>query len=469
MGRLFWKIFLWFWLATLLMGAAVAWGVAQYYRHSDDVRLSAVRRELLQARLEMVAEVLERGGARHARRVLERMPQRRLHLFVVDEQGRELLGRPLPPGLREVLREHVEEEPESSGGEEDHEHWPARAVTGADGVRYRLVAAFPPPPPMHALLQRGDASLTALRLGIAAGVSALLCFWLAWYLSRPVRSLRQAARELAAGHLDSRVGDLGGRRDEIADLATDFDHMAQRLQAQVENQRRLLRDLSHELRSPLARLQVALGLARRQGPEELGPQLDRIERDLGRMEQLIGQMLALSRTEAQAAGEPAAALDLMGLLQEVIRDVAIEAAEKGCVVDLAAPPSWPMRGHPELLRRALENLLRNAVRHTAPGSRIEVRAEPRGGAIHLEFRDAGPGVPEEQLERIFEPFVRLDEAREHAGGHGLGLAIARAAVQAHGGTLRARNREGGGLCVELELPAAGSAQPARAASPQKGL
>ena len=201
-------------------------------------------------------------------------------------------------------------------------------------------------------------------------------------------------------------------------------------------------------------------MARRQGSDDLGPQLDRIERDLERMEDLIGQMLALSRTEALATDLPLCPLDLIVLLREVLRDAGVEAADKGCSIDYQGPDSWPMRGHSELLRRALENVLRNAIRHTPPGSRITVRARILDEGVLVTVRDAGPGVPESQLERIFESFVRLDEAREHEAGHGLGLAIVRAAVQAHRGRVRARNADGGGLCVEIELPRAGPAQSA---------
>ncbi len=472
MGRLFWKIFLWFWCATLLMGVGIAWGVAQYYRHSDDVTLSEIRRLLLEARIDTVAEMLRRQGPAAAREQLRRRDQRVL-VFAVDEEGNELLGRTLPPALRESHLHPEESHDEYWEEEEEHEHWPERRIRGRDGRAYRIAAflAEPAKEQVPRLMQAGGPRVVALRVGIGLGISALFCFWLAWYLTRPVRRLRQASRALADGALDSRVaGSMGRRRDEIADLGHDFDHMAARLQAQIEAQRRLLRDLSHELRSPLARLQVALGLARRQGGEAVAPQLDRIGRDLERMEALIGQMLSLSRTEAQAGGSPPRELDLAALLQEVVQDAALEAAQKGCRIDCHAPASLPIRGHPELLRRALENLLRNAIRHTPAKGSVEIRLERLEGGVHLEVSDTGPGVPEEELERIFEPFVRLDEARGHdSGGHGLGLAIARAAVLAHQGRIRARNRPGGGLYVEIELPREGSPQPAATASPQKGL
>ena len=471
MGRLFWKIFLWFWCATLLMGVGIAWGVAQYYRHSDDVTLSEIRRLLLVARIDTVAELLRRQGPAAAREQLRRRDQRVL-VFAVDEEGNELLGRTLPPALREShLR--PEESHDEHWEEEEHEHWPERRIRGRDGRAYRIAAflAEPAAEQVPRLMQAGGPRLVALRVGIGLGISALFCFWLAWYLTRPVHRLRQASRALADGALDSRVaGSIGRRRDEIADLGRDFDHMAARLQAQIEAQRRLLRDLSHELRSPLARLQMALGLARRQGGEAVAPQLDRIGRDLERMEALIGQMLALSRTEAQAGGAPARELDLAALLREVVQDAALEAAQRGCRIDCRAPDALRLRGHPELLRRALENLLRNAIRHAPANGSVEIRLEDPEGKVQLEVCDTGPGVPEEELGRIFEPFVRLDEARGHdSGGHGLGLAIARAAVLAHQGRIRARNRPGGGLCVAIELPGEEGAQPAATASPQKGL
>jgi len=455
MGRLFWKIFLWFWCATLLMGVGIAWGVAQYYRHSDDVTLGAFRRELLGARVDTVATVLAHGGVEAARTLLRRHPGRRVLVFVVDENDRELLGRPLPPVLREFHREEAEEE----ASEAPHEHWPQRKVTGLDGHHYQVSAILSPPPPGHApgFFRHGGPELTALRIGIALGISALLCFWLAWYLTRPVRNLRQASRALADGDLDTRVGrSMGGRRDEIADLGRDFDHMAQRLQAQVMVQRQLLRDLSHELRSPLARLQVALGLARRHDDDDLAPQLDRIERDLQRMEELIGQMLSLSRLETEGAVEMGRSIDIAELLRQVIEDVRLEANEKGCRLEFQGPERWVLQGNTELLRRTLENVLRNAVRHTATDTTVTIAAQtdqPQPGWLQITICDHGPGVVEDQLQRIFEPFVRISTARERdSGGYGLGLTIASRAVAAHGGRIEARNRPGGGLCISIGLP-----------------
>jgi len=255
---------------------------------------------------------------------------------------------------------------------------------------------------------------------------------------------------------------LGRRRDEIADLGRDFDHMAARLQALVEAQKRLLHDVSHELRSPLARLQVAVGLARQQ-PERLESALERIERETARLDALVGELLTLSRLEAGVTGAPAGVLDAGELLEEIVADARFEAEAAGCRVELQLRGALAVHGRDELLRRALENVIRNAVRYTARDTVVEVSAARDAVELAITVCDRGPGVPEAELDRLFEPFFRAERGAQRAG-YGLGLAIARRAVEAHSGRIRASNRPGGGLCVEIRLPVGADA----AASPADG-
>jgi two-component system OmpR family sensor kinase len=276
---------------------------------------------------------------------------------------------------------------------------------------------------------------------------------LAWYLARPLRHLRQASHRLAGGALDTRVGPaMGGRRDEIADLGRDFDDMAGRLQALVGAQRRLFADVSHEIRSPLARLQVAVAIARQQ-PERTAAALDRIEREARRLDDLVGEVLTLSQLETGVAGAGEEYLDLVGLLEEVVENARFEAEAAGRRVELRADGEMVVNGRAELLRRALENVIRNAVRYTGPSTAVEVSAnrDASAGLVTVTICDRGPGVPETDLTAIFQPFYRAGEPGRE--GHGLGLAIARRAVEAHAGRIRAFNRPGGGLCVEIVLKA----------------
>jgi two-component system sensor histidine kinase CpxA len=248
-------------------------------------------------------------------------------------------------------------------------------------------------------------------------------------------------------------------RNEITALANDFDEMAARIEALVEGQQRLLRDISHELRSPLTRLGIALELARKHaGTPEQEKSLQRIELESERMNSMIGQLLDLTRMEHADTKKARTEVDLGVLLREIVEDAAYEAAERDICVELKnAQSSQSPVVHvvPELIAQAFENVIRNAVRYTVNGSHVEVEIYSAISEVHILVRDQGPGVAEEELEKLFIPFYRVAEARErHTGGTGIGLAIARRAVELHHGRIKASNRVGGGLEVEIVLPGA---------------
>jgi two-component system OmpR family sensor kinase len=242
---------------------------------------------------------------------------------------------------------------------------------------------------------------------------------------------------------------MKGRRDEIADLGEEFDEMARQLQKLVEAQRRLLHDVSHELRSPLARLQAAIGLVR-QDPRRLEASLERIEREVVRLDELVGEVLALARMEGAKPATSEETVDLAELVAGVADDARFEAqaAKRDMALELSNPVL--VRGKADLLQRAVENVIRNAVKYTAEGSTVEVKLSAHGNRARLVVRDHGPGVAPGEAERIFEPFYRSGR-NASVEGFGLGLAIAQAAIAAHHGSIRAENAEGGGLRVEIEL------------------
>lgn len=284
-------------------------------------------------------------------------------------------------------------------------------------------------------------------------IASLLCAaGLAWYFAKPIRQLRQAFDAAAEGHLAVRVTPaMGGRRDELADLGRDFDRMSGRLQSLVEGQQRLLHDVSHEMRSPLARLQAAIGLARQQ-PARLADTLRRIEREGERMDRLVGELLTLSRLEAGAAGQPEA-VDVGELLLDIVEDARFEGSARRVGISYDPGPPVVLLANGELLQRAIENVMRNAVRHSPEGGTVSIATcLGDGGRLRIRIADCGPGVPEGQLEAIFEPFFRGEGAGQ---GYGLGLAIARRAVNALGGTIRASRGNAGGLVVDIELPRRG--------------
>ncbi len=302
---------------------------------------------------------------------------------------------------------------------------------------------LPPPPPR---------SLLPLLIPISVGsvVSLLFAWWLAGYLARPIRALHEAFAAAAGGQLETRIGTrMGNSLRELLDLGAGFDHMAERLQQLVESQRRLLHDVSHELRSPLARLQVAVELLQQQ-PTRAPQFAERILRDTARIDALVGELLTLARLEAGTAPGEDEVFDLGEVLAAIVEDVGFEAEAKSCPLLTSFDTPLPVRGKRELLHRALENIVRNALQYSTAASRIELVARGTADSLIVTVSDRGPGVPEADLAAIFEPFFR--SATRTASGHGLGLAIARQVVLAQGGNLRAANRPGGGLLVRMELP-----------------
>jgi signal transduction histidine kinase len=274
-------------------------------------------------------------------------------------------------------------------------------------------------------------------------IITLLCWWFARHLTQPVRKLQAAVERFGRGELDERV--MTTRRDELGELARTFNRMAERIKMLLAAERRLLADISHELRSPLARLSVAIELARTGDP---GPQLDRIEKEADRLNSLVGELLQVTRAEGDPSQLRCEGVRLDELVEDVVEDVRVEAGARGCGIELQSSAAVEVNGDPELLRRAVENVLRNAIRYEPPGSNVEVNVGPKGVSV----RDHGPGVPNDLLDRIFDPFYRVDTHRDRAsGGVGLGLSIARRAIALHKGSIRAENASPG-LCVRIELP-----------------
>lgn len=311
------------------------------------------------------------------------------------------------------------------------------------------VEARRPPPPQP----RGPRSFPAIPLVWTLLASLGSAALLARYFSKPIGHLRDAFDAAANGNLQARVGDsMGRRRDELADLGHDFDRMADRLNTLMDAQRRLLHDVSHELRSPLARLQVAVGLARQQ-PEKLESTMDRIERESSRIDDLVGELLTLSRLEAGVLGASEEEIRVAELLADIVEDARFEAEGNQQQVMFEGSCDVVLKGRPELLYRAIENVVRNALKHTPSGKRITVTCgvDMAARTLRLAVLDEGPGVAEAELSGIFEPFFRGSGA-QNTDGHGLGLAIANRVIQSHGGSINTSNRPGGGLCVEMLLP-----------------
>jgi two-component system sensor histidine kinase CpxA len=371
-----------------------------------------------------------------------------------DEKGMLLAGNDMPAARAAMEKVTASGEPEFSinGGTA----LAAQRATGPSGHGYVFVAEMPRGP-FGAFRPSGRIQL--LRLVLAILISGAICYLLTRSLTAPILRLRGAATQLATGDLTARADALvSKRRDEIGDLGRDFNSMAGRIEDLITSERQLIRDISHELRSPLARLNVALGLARRRSSEETAPALDRIEQEAETLNEMIGRLLALAKMDAASEPPEPVRLELHSLLKEIVSDAAYEAQGGGGNVQIVSTTECCIVGSPELLRSAVENVVRNAVRYSPSGQPIEVRltceSEGNGRRARISVRDHGPGVPESELENLFRPFYRVADARERdTGGIGLGLAIAYRAARLHKGSVTARNAPGGGLLVTMSLPA----------------
>jgi two-component system sensor histidine kinase CpxA len=437
---LFWKIFLTLWLSIVGFSAAIGWLNDKLAREQwAEQPADSFERGMFRI-AQRAQQALQMDGRKGLRDELLSIPRMtRGHIYVIDESGREVLGR--DAALQQLTDRRTAMN--------------MSVFEDRTGMTYRMYTVNRAPP--STILAPGPEG-TALRLAAAALISAVISFFLARSLATPLEALRSASRKIAAGDLATRVSPgIPARQDEIGQLAADFDAMAARLEAMQIANRRLLQDVSHELRSPLARLSVALEIARKKGAGHIEAEIERISLESGRLEILVNDVLGLLRESSGSAASLDEDVDLTELLTDLVEVVNYEVPEgKPGIAWQPGDPSI-FHGDRELVWRAVENLLRNALRHTDPdrGVLLTLDAQRKKSQWQIRVRDFGGGVPEQELKKIFEPFYRVQESRDRGtGGHGLGLSIAANAVRRHGGTIDARNAADGGLVVEINLPAA---------------
>ncbi len=457
MRSLFVKIFLWFWLASIVIigSTIVLMSVVEPHKpFKDEGRL--VKR--LSREGQRAVNILENKGHAELRKFMHgkrKRPGR--HVFLFNDKNEALTGRHVPPEAMELS------ERASNSGVTEYLHLKrsfmlARPVYGSDGEAYVVISEIPRRPRESPVWRYLNPRFLSLRLLVIFIVASIFCYWLAWYLTSPIRKLRTASQQLASGDMKTRVvPEMGSRSDELADLGKDFDLMAGRIESLLSSQGRLLRDISHELRSPLARLNVALELARQRSGKEAEEALDRIEREAERMNTLIGQLRTLTLLEGGNEIMDKKTIYLSNLVKSISGDTEFESSKRNISIKTALDENIMIEGSEELLRRAIENVLRNALRYTAEGSVIEMSLKKHlsEGKEHalLKVRDHGPGVNEDELVNLFNPFYRVAESRDRkSGGMGIGLAITDRAVKLHGGTVKAFNAAEGGLVVQIEIP-----------------
>ena len=467
MRSTFTKIFLSFWLTEFLILICTIFILINQFESQSIVYVSMFA--MMQSSAKASVEAYEAGGCE----ALERVPR----VFSIDKISPVTKPALLIDPTGKAVCDSVDLTPFQAAIGKIHEHgFLLGERHGADyleGLEFKDKQRQP-----YIFLIRGTYPTLVYipyreilpRLLIGLIISVLVTFGITMVITRPIGSLREAAKQLAAGNLRARAKwpkGKGNRKssDELWGLVFDFNEMADRLESQVDAQMLLLRDVSHELRSPLARLSVALELAREEAQPGMEEQLDRIERETGRLNSLIGQLLSLSHMESTTRLPERQRIELANVVRELLPDMEYEAHRRNCAVSFedSEKNASPIEvlGSPELLGRAVENVIRNAIAYTSERSSVEIRyaEENRFGEhfIVLQVRDHGPGVPEAALQSIFRPFYRLDLSRQRStGGYGVGLAITERAIRLHGGYVKARNAVDGGLIVEMRLPVAES-------------
>jgi two-component system, OmpR family, sensor histidine kinase CpxA len=449
---LFLKIFLSYWMAqALFLALAILITVALRERGESaiwDAQQATVFNKAIQT--------YEHSGPADLRKYLEEVRDS-LHtrVFLLDDQGKEVSGRDLPRWA-ESLAKGIQPPNRDLWQRLTPSPFRRQGLTASSGTRYTLVAFLPPSGPF------GPGGVPGLGILIGIISSGLVCYLLARYLTAPVVRLRAATQRLAAGDLSARAGGLGARRrDEMAQLVRDFDTMAERLEAAVQAQSRLLHDISHELRSPLARLNVASALAHQRAGSEAHSALERIDLEAERLNELIGGLLTIARLDSGNDARQKSPILLGELIEGIAADANFEAQGRNCGVESLIKEDCLVSGTPILLHSAIENVVRNGARYTREGTKVLITLEQShnvSGEALISIADSGPGVPEEALDKLFRPFYRIDDARGRlTGGAGLGLAITERAVRLHGGTVKASNRPEGGLLVQIRLPLASPA------------
>ncbi|PCJ30266.1 MAG: two-component sensor histidine kinase [Gammaproteobacteria bacterium] len=469
MGRLFWKFLFAFWAALIIIAIVVGSSVwlrnsslnnNQHLDHHAEIFISPA------------AQVAEHRGIEALRQFLQDLEHAPGPMvYAINDTNHDLLERPIDSALLKRVRKRYE----IRGNQAT-----IRSVTTPDKQHFLLFAVLPQrvapsyvshpqseeiahhtmvplhsrpgnriPPRPRAFSAIGPPSLFALAL---LGLTASLIFsgLLAWYFTKPIRNLRNAFSAVAEGKLETRISDeMSGRKDELAELGSNFDDMVSNIATLISSKQQLLHDVSHELRSPLARMQAAIGIAQQQ-PEKSVETMLRLEQEIQRISNLIGELLLLSQVETTENSQQKQSLDLAEFMEELVDDACYEANEKNIIIDFDLCPQITILAYEELLRRAIENIIRNAIKFSPHNGHIQINVSHLERQLVISIKDQGPGVEEQYLNRIFTPFFRCNNKSNDSSG--LGLAIASRAIQKHGGAITAHNRKEVGLEVEVTLP-----------------
>lgn len=446
MKKLYWKIFIWFWLAmclTIVVIALISSRVTQNSANEEEDQHTFI------SSVSAAAIIMINSGNQKQLREWKQ--------YLQEHYGIQLILLPLSTPTTDLENHdfiHIINKVQRTDFSLHEVTTPPFVISQpfatAEGLRYRLIAKLPDDVFEHYRFNRGN---IIFRFIAAILISGFICYLLSLYLLRPIRVLQRAARKLGQGELQTRVHNtLGQRKDEIGELANDFDEMATRLESLIHSKQQLLQDISHELRSPLARLSVALEIAKDKSPH-ITKELSRIANETEKLNELIRQILSLASLDAESSHIMCEEIDLVELVKSIVSDANYEMQQYACPIIFIAPQSCQVVVNYTLLRSAIENIIRNALRYTPADQSIRVLLNVLDDKVNIIIEDYGSGIPEEKLAQVFDPFFRVDDSRtQGTGGFGLGLAIAKRAILLHHGSVLAENLASGGLRVVLTLP-----------------
>ena len=479
MSRLFWKFFLFLLLAQLTTVVGVSVAIWAEHRQEAALRIGLDFSPPAQSNIENALATLQKNGKDSLIALLrKRQNQATPQVFVVDNLGHELLARPYNKNSFDLADEYagttkfgqISQRVKMSNGQSflvfvpnttnSPTHDAPPEFNTPPGSKEGFApppgpsAAMPPPPNMMGTHPHDHPPKFPL-IPLLGGslVSFIFALLLARYFSKPINNLRSAFQQASSGKLDTRVAHLmQGRRDELSDLGRDFDTMATRLESLIQSQTKLLHHVSHELRSPLARMQMALGLVK-QSPNKIQAFLDRVELETNRIDKLVGELLELSRLDSGVIQVQKENLDINQLIHSIVEDAKFEASQKNIQLHLNLGQNCEFKGQPDLLYRAIENVVRNAIKYGGDEGEVRIASAYHDAdqSIHISVTDNGDGVDESELEDIFKPFIR-GLSGSQTSGHGVGLAITKQVLEAHGGIVFAKNLKPKGFCIEMVLP-----------------
>ncbi len=451
--NLFWKIFLWFWLATLSVLAST---VFLYSLSEQESRLIPIERSE-RIELRKTAIFVQQKKLIDKYDELKILQPKKIEkilskTFILDKYGKDLFDRDVPEAIYK-LRAFNKRRQQLAKVINNNEAYFGPEVVFNRGKHYQLYLSKKTQQHFYSVISHIYHSTSIWTILAAFGISGLVCFGLAWYLTRPIHQLQKATQAFAAGDLQARATNyMGNRHDEFIDLAKDFDQMANKIDKMIHSQKRLLSDVSHELRSPLTRMQIASGLALNKATDDNRNHLERIETEIERLDEMIGELLQVAALERGNFYEEKSQFILNDLISVLVNDAKFEASAHNKSVTFKAEKEFEFTGYYGLIARSVENILRNAIRHTKSQTTVDLKLYQYDDQIKIQILDQGSGVKEEHINKIFEPFYRPTEARERtSGGTGLGLAIAKRGVEANGGNIYAENGVNCGLADGLKV------------------